>query len=142
MKLSRREILIAAGIAGIGAASTAWRLDRSTTRQQRIDRLLALAPHDEGREIGRAFLAMAGPEEGKRLTDELIDRVPRRLEKDPAAFSRWFAQEVHRDFAEDRLVSVERWQLSRAEVGLCILQALEHRPHHTDRSPSGGLPGT
>lgn len=127
---SRRDLIVRSmaltvGL-GFGLAPVAC---RRVPEPERVRRLLSLVPGEEGHAVGVAYLRRVGPAEASRLARELVREAPDEvLAKGDRALGAWIADRVHRDFEQGRVITVDQWQLSRTEVALGVLKALETKP--------------
>lgn len=85
---------------------------------------------EPARKLGRTYL------KGKRSREDRtsVDALGKKLfgsksapvaERPSPELLKWLADTIRADFVSDRIVDVKGWQLSRTEVELCALFALE-----------------
>lgn len=128
--MKRREILMALGLAGLGAAlgpARAW--------AGLLARSAALAPQDLVRtlgnpasaaRIGRACLAEHGSEGSAEELTALLERsLAARARRSRRSLRAALSQRMRDDFAAGSTVRVQGWVLSRTEVRLFTVVALE-----------------
>jgi hypothetical protein len=92
-------------------------------------RLVGLLRHrDSARIIGAAYLSTRPEEADARKLVEYIlgaDRAPPVMDRmSDTELRAWLRQRLGRDFATDRIVSLDGWLLSATEVRLCALAAV------------------
>ncbi len=125
--IDRRHFLVAAAVAAVGALGLPRSLRAARDPEERLAGLL-----DEGasaRAVGRAYLR-GSPAEA--YAQALCDQLARDTAGGRAQLGRTsdaqlrlrLRNRVRRDFAEERVVSVQGWVLSLTEARLCALTSL------------------
>lgn len=139
--VSRRTLLVLAGTAIIAAAipSALFLGDPETASGRAEDFVRLLADPKSAAHIGELWFEKAAP--GETLAVYEV-RLSRKLKSygwhegmDAAETHRVLAETVRADYAADRMVSVDEWQLSETEADLAALAALalrdpSHEPSH------------
>lgn len=130
--MNRRRLVL--GAAGLAASAVLWRLEMWLPRSAesvaaRLTGLLTQA--DSARVIGREYL-LATPAEATtaRLTALVVAAaLPRGIRgATDAQLHAHLSARIRDDFAEERVVTVAGWILSRTEARLYALTSL---PHHS-----------
>lgn len=131
-RLTRTELLAAAGAAGVGlglASLRPWSALVEVEAALPATRLRQLLSSSESaRAIGRAYIEV---EPGERSEAVLVDRIAgalhggrSALEAQRGELRRLVAEAIRDDFDGGRLVNVDGWLLARVEARLYALAAL------------------
>ncbi|MCC7016132.1 MAG: hypothetical protein IT564_02880 [Rhodospirillales bacterium] len=113
-RLSRRSFLLAASALPVaGAPDSAARADRLVRR--------VFTRPASARRVGRLYLARHPAEASIDLLLAALGAYP---ERDGRKLSAWVAARRDEDFAADRIVTLDGWELALFEARLCALAAL------------------
>lgn len=128
---SRRRFLVRSGagliaLSGVAAAGCEVLISPGP-RDAAAELIGLLHRHDLARRLGRSYVESAAPGEPslEPLTRELLEDLG--FDLDELMFlrvgdlARAVAEQVRRDFAEGRVVSVDGWMLSEAEARVCAI---------------------